>query len=138
MSSTPVEVHRTGDHRYTASNDRGASVEIGTDGVADTFTPGELLLAAIAGCSGLTGENLLTRRLGQSAEVAVHADRTKDPEDPKKFASVQVSFDVDLSAVGDEAERNKLLDAVERAIERSCTVSRSVQESTPIDLTLPR
>ncbi len=138
MSSTPVEVRRSGDHRYTASNGRGGSVEISTDGVPDAFTPGELLLAAIAGCSGLTGENLLTRRLGDSAGVTVHADRTKDPEDPKKFSSVQVSFDVDLSSIGDDGERTKLLDAVERAIDRSCTVSRSVQESTPITLTLPR
>lgn len=138
MSSTPVEVRRTGDHSYTATNGRGGSVQIGTDGVPDSFTPGELLLAAIAGCSGLTGENLLTRRIGDSAEVTVYADRTKAPEDPKKFASVQVSFDVDLSSIADEGERGKLLDAVERAIERSCTVSRSVQESTPITLTLPR
>lgn len=137
MSGTPVEVQRTGRQAYVASNERGGRVAIGADGAPGAFTPGELLLAAIAGCSGLTSENLLTRRLGESAALSVHADRSKDPEDPKKFSSVQVSFDVDLSGMAED-ERNKLADAVERAVERSCTVSRSVEEGTPTTLFLPR
>ncbi|WP_243788888.1 OsmC family protein [Saccharopolyspora gloriosae] len=137
MAGTPVEVHRTGEHTFTASNGRGAEVTIGRDGAPGAFTPGELLLAAIAGCSAVTSENLLVRRAGQDADIAVHADRDKTAEDPNKFSAVQVRFDVDLSAV-EGAERAKLLDAVERAIERYCTVSRSVEEGTPIALELPR
>ncbi|MFR9731840.1 OsmC family protein [Saccharopolyspora sp. MS10] len=136
-TSTPVEVRRTGDHRFTATNGRGGRVDIGRDGAPDAFTPGELLLAAIASCSAVTSENLLVRRVGPDAGFAVRADRTKAAEDPNKFESVRVGFDVDLGAVA-EGDRAKLLDAVERAIERYCTVSRSVQEGTPISLDLPR
>lgn len=135
MSSTPVEVTRTGQHTFTATNPRGGEVTIGREDVPDAFTPGELLLAAIAACSAVTSENLLVRRLGEDAKVAVHADRTKVAEDKHKFASVQVSFDVDLSGVEDHG---KLVDAVQRAIEKYCTVSRSVEEGTPIELSLPR
>ena len=138
MSSTPVEVDRTGRHTFTATNGRGAEVTIGRDGAEGAFTPGELLLAAIAGCSAVTSESMLIRRLGESAKLRVHADRSKAPEDPHKFSEVQVSFDVDLSGIEDDAERTKLVDAVERAIERLCTVSRSVEEGTPIKLALPR
>ncbi|GAA4618319.1 OsmC family protein [Saccharopolyspora hordei] len=137
MSSTPVEVTRTGEHTFVATNPRGGRVAIGREGAPDAFTPGELLLAAIAACSALTSENLLVRRLGEDAELTVHADRTKDPADKHRFARVQVGFDVDLGAVEDDDERAKLLDAVERAIGKYCTVSRSVEEGTPIDLTLP-
>lgn len=135
MSSTPVEVTRTGQHTFTATNPRGGEVAIGREDAPDAFTPGELLLAAIAACSAVTSENLLVRRLGEDAKVTVHADRTKVPEDKHKFASVQVSFDVDLSGVEDDG---KLVDAVQRAIEKYCTVSRSVEEGTPIELSLPR
>ncbi|MCA1190525.1 MULTISPECIES: OsmC family protein [unclassified Saccharopolyspora] len=137
MPGTPVEVHRTGEHTFTATNGRGGQVTIGRDGAPDAFTPGELLLAAIAGCSAVTSENLLVRRAGADADIAVHADRDKTDADPNKFSEVRVRFDVDLSSVAG-ADRAKLLDAVERAIERYCTVSRSVQESTPISLELPR
>ncbi|QIZ33813.1 OsmC family protein [Saccharopolyspora sp. ASAGF58] len=135
MSSTPVEVTRTGQHTFTATNPRGGEVTIGREDAPDAFTPGELLLAAIAACSAVTSENLLVRRLGEDAKVTVHADRTKVPEDKHKFASVQVSFDVDLSGVEDHG---KLVDAMQRAIEKYCTVSRSVAEGTPIELSLPR
>ncbi|GAA2813211.1 OsmC family protein [Saccharopolyspora taberi] len=138
MSSTPVEIDRTGKHTFTATNGRGGEVTIGRDGAPDAFTPGELLLAAIAGCSAVTSENLLVRRLGEEAKLRVHADRSKAPEDPNKFSEVQVTFDVDLGGIEDADERARLVDAVERAIERLCTVSRSVEEGTPITLTLPR
>lgn len=137
MSSTPVEVRRTDQHRFSATNDRGAEVAIGRDGAAGAFTPGELLLAAIAGCSAVTSESLLIRRLGEEASIRVHADRTKSEDEPNKFASVQVSFDVDLGAIEDPEERKKATEAVRRAIERFCTVSRTVEEGAPIDLTLP-
>ncbi|QUH01651.1 OsmC family protein [Saccharopolyspora erythraea] len=138
MSSTPVDVRRTGKHIFTATNDRGAEVTIGRDGAPGAFTPGELLLAAIAGCSAVTSESMLIRRLGESAALDVHADRTKTEDDPHKFAEVQVRFDVDLGSIEDAGERAKLVDAVQRAIERLCTVSRSVEEGTPISLELPR
>ncbi|MFC7343790.1 OsmC family protein [Saccharopolyspora griseoalba] len=128
---------RSGEHRFVATNERGASVEIGRDGAEGAFTPGELLLAAVAGCSAVTSENLLIRRLGEDAPLTVRADRTKTPEDKHKFAAIQAAFDVDLSAVPED-DRDKLVDAVERAIAKYCTVSRSVEESTPIELTLPR
>ena len=137
MSSTPVEVRRTGKHLFTATNDRGVEIPIGRDGEPGAFTPGELLLAAIAGCSALTSENMLTRRVGEDARIAVRADRTKAEDDPNKFASVQADFDVDLGSIEDPAEREKLVEAVQRAIERFCTVSRSVEEGTPIELGLP-
>ncbi|SFT07086.1 OsmC family protein [Saccharopolyspora flava] len=135
MSSTPVEVTRTGEHTFTATNSRGAEVAVGRDGAPGAFTPGELLLAAVAACSAVTSENLVIRRIGEDGELVARADRTKNPDDDHKFAEIQVSLDADLDGVPD---RDKLLDAVQRAIENYCTVSRSVEESTPITLTLPR
>ncbi|GAA4848551.1 OsmC family protein [Saccharopolyspora rosea] len=136
MSSTPVEVTRTGNHTFTATNPRGGRVEIGREDAPDAFTPGELLLAAIAACSAVTGENLVTRRLGEDAAITVHADRSKAPEDPHRFSSVQVSFDAALAEIDDEAERDKLVEALQRAIGKYCTVSRSVEEGTPVNLGL--
>lgn len=137
MSSTPVEVTRTDRSVFAATNRRGGEVTISTEEAPDSFTPGELLLAAVAGCAQLTGENLLTRRVGDSP-ITVHADRDLDEEEPNRFGAVRLSFDVDLSAVEDEAERAKLADAVERAIALRCTVSRSVEHGTPTTVSLPR
>ncbi|NHD17575.1 MULTISPECIES: OsmC family protein [Actinopolyspora] len=138
MSSTPVEVTRTDRSVFAATNGRGGEVTISTEEAPDSFTPGELLLAAVAGCAQLTGENLLTRRVGEDCPITVHADRELDEEEPNRFGAVRLSFEVDLSAVEDETERAKLAAAVERAIARRCTVSRSVEHGTPVTVTPPR
>lgn len=134
---SPVEVRRTGKSNFEATNGRGGSVPIAAAGQPDSFSPGELLLAAIAGCAQLSGEKLLTRRLGEDAAITVRADRTLDPQDPKLFESARVTFDVDFSSVTDETERAKLVDAVHLAIERACTVSRSVEKGTPVTVEIP-
>ena len=37
-----------------------------------------------------------------------------------------------------EPERSKLVEAVQRAVDKYCTVSRSVTEGTPVEVDLPR
>lgn len=133
---TPVEVRRTGSHDFVGVNPRGAEVRIGRDGAEGAFTPGELLLVAAASCAGLTAEGLLTRRLGESAPLVVHADRDKESEDAHEFSTVRVGFDVDLSVV-DEDKRAALKEAVDRAIERLCTVSRTLENGAKVSVTFP-
>lgn len=138
MSSTPVEVRREGAHSFVATNHRGGRVAIGSDTAEGSFTPGELLLAAVAACSAVTGENLVTRRLGDDAALTATADRDKDPADPHRFTAIRVALDFAADAIEDAEERTRLVSAIERAIGRACTVSRSVEGGTSISLSLPR
>ena len=61
---TELWVERTGVRRYTGRSSRGAEVFIGSEDVEGVFTPGELLKIALAGCSGLSSDQPLRRRLG--------------------------------------------------------------------------
>lgn len=133
---SPVDVRRTGKYAFVGTNPRGAHVAIGRDGAEGAFTPGELLLVAAAGCAALTGESLLARRLGEAAPQRVTADRTKESPDAHEFSSIQVDFDVDLSSLGAE-QRAALKDTVDRAIERLCTVSRTLERGVPVSVDFP-
>jgi len=135
MSSTPVSVTRTGPQSFTAENPRGARVHIGPDTAEGVFTPGELLLAAAAGCVGLTSERLLLRRVGEDAALELRADRTKEAEDAHEFASVDIDLDVDLSGL-DEAQRTAVVQAVHNAVEKLCTVSRTLERGVPVTVHL--
>lgn len=137
MSSTPVEVTRTGTRTFEASNPRGARALVGPETAEGVFTPGELLLAAVAACVGVTTENLVVRRAGEDAPFRVHADRTKESDDAHEFATVTADLDVDLSALDDE-QRAALATAVERAVEKLCTVSRTLKKGVPVTLTVSR
>ncbi|HEY3685506.1 MAG TPA: OsmC family protein [Streptosporangiaceae bacterium] len=137
MSSTPVEVTRTGTRTFEATNPRGARALVGPETAEGVFTPGELLLAAVAACVGVTSDSLVVRRVGEDAGFQVRADRTKESEDAHEFASVTVDLDVDTSALDDE-QRAALATAVDRAVEKLCTVSRTLKKGVPVTLNQQR
>ena len=56
-----MSIERTGAKKYTATNDHGGTIAIG-DGSGSEFTPVELLLAAIAGCTAIDVDIVTTRR----------------------------------------------------------------------------
>ncbi|NKQ54847.1 OsmC family peroxiredoxin [Amycolatopsis sp. K13G38] len=130
-----LDVRREGEHEFVGRNERGGQVRIGRKGAPGVFSPAELLQIAAAGCAAVTAENLITRRVGEDSKfrVEVSADRR---EGASELDAVHVRFDVDLSAIG-ERERADLAVAVDRAIERLCTVSRTLKKAIPVTEELP-
>ncbi|WP_020670737.1 OsmC family protein [Amycolatopsis nigrescens] len=132
---TGLEVQRTGRHEFVGRNDRGAEVRLGRAGQDGVFSPAELLQVAAAGCAGVTAEELITRRIGEDSKfrVEVSADRR---EGASELDAVHVRFDADVSALDDE-QRQALALAVDRAIERLCTVSRTLKKAIPVTEEFP-
>ncbi|GAA3459405.1 OsmC family protein [Saccharothrix longispora] len=128
-----VEVRRTGQHEFTATNDRGASVRVGRKGAEGAFTPVELLLAAAAGCAAVTVETLVTRRV--DGDLVARADDVR-PEGAHQLDAVPVTLDYDVSSL-DDAQRAVLETAVRRAVDELCTVTRTLKQSPPTPLNLP-
>lgn len=127
-----VTVQRTTAGRYAAVNGRGGRLTFGSGGDAD-FTPVELLLAAIGGCSAVDVDVLTTRRAEpESFEVVVEADKARGA-DGSFLDNVRMSFRVSFPA-GErgDAARELLPDAVARSHDRLCTVSRTVELPTPV------
>jgi uncharacterized OsmC-like protein len=131
-----LEVQRDGQHAFVGRNDRGAEVRLGRAGTEGAFSPAELLQIAAAGCSAVTAEELITRRVGEDSKfrVTVSADRR---EGASELDAVHVAFDVDVSTLAAD-QREALAGAVDRAIERLCTVSRTLKKGVPVTETFPR
>ncbi|MET7999126.1 OsmC family protein [Amycolatopsis sp. NPDC005232] len=130
-----LEVQREGEHQFVGRNERGAEVRIGRKGAEGSFSPAELLQIATAGCSAVTAENLITRRIGEDSKfrVGVTADRR---EGASELDGVHVTFDVDVSSL-DAEQREALATAVDRAIDRLCTVSRTLKKAIPVTESFP-
>ena len=127
---TDLWVQRTGIRRYTGHSSRGAEVLIGSVSDEGVFTAGELMKIALAGCSGLSSDEPLRRRLGDDyrAVIRVAGDADRDQE---RYPMLAERLEVDLSGLTPE-ERRRLLVVVERAIERVCTVGRTLMAGTAI------
>ena len=127
-----VRLERIENSRYTAINERGGKVSIGT-GEGTDFTPVELLLVAIGGCTAVDVDILTSRRAEpDSFVIAVDADKVRDAAG-NHLADLEVTFRITFpaGAQGDKA-RELLPDAVRKSHERLCTVSRTVELGTPI------
>ncbi len=139
-SERSVVVERTSSGRFVATNTRGGSIEFGTspDSGPDTgFTPVELFLAAIGGCSAVdvdvaTGRHAEPTRFS----VTVRGDKVSD-DLGNRLTNLEVAFTVTFpDDEGAERARSILPRAVRASHDRLCTVSRTVEVGTPVTTTV--
>ncbi len=131
-SHRTVTITRTSAGRYTAANGRGGKLEFGTGDVED-FTPVELLLAGIGGCTAVDVDIFTTRRAEpESFVVQVDGEKVRD-EGGNRMEDLVVTFRRNFpDGEGGDAARALVPDAVQRSHDRICTVSRTVELGTPI------
>ena len=131
---TRLWVERTGARRYVGRSSRGARVEIGDISYDGAFTPGELMKIALAGCSGLSSDAALARRLGDDVPVTIEVEGLADDAEDR-YPTLTERLVVDLSALAPDA-RERLLTVVHRAIDQHCTVGRTLKAGASVDLTV--
>jgi uncharacterized OsmC-like protein len=131
-----VSMTRVGPGEYEVRNVRGGTIRIGA-GTSEDFTPVELLLTAIAGCSAVDVDAVTSRRAEPTQfEVEAAGDKLKD-EQGNHMGGLEVTFTVRFpeGEAGDRA-REMLPRAVTMSHDRLCTVSRTVQLGAPIEMRL--
>jgi uncharacterized OsmC-like protein len=127
---TELWVERTGIRRFTGRSSRGAEVLIGSEGDDGVFTPGELLKIALAGCSGLSSDQPLRRRLGDDYRAVIRVSGPAD-RDEERYPRLAETLEIDLSGLTSE-EKDRLLLVVNRAIDQVCTVGRTLKAGAEI------
>jgi uncharacterized OsmC-like protein len=134
MASThrAVTVRRVSSGRFAVANDRGGEITFGTGDNTD-FTPTELLLAAVGGCTAIDVDILTSRRAEpEGFEVTIDAEKIRDAEG-NRLTDIVVTFRLAFPATaqGDEA-RAILPDVVRKSHDKLCTVGRTIELGTPI------
>lgn len=128
-----ISMERVSKGVFEVTNVRGGTMRIGGGDDAD-FTPVELLLTAIAGCSAVDVDFITVKRAEpESFTVTAEGDKLRD-ENGNHLGDITVRFSVDFpeGESGDSA-RDMLPKAIAMSHDRLCTVSRTVVIGTPID-----
>jgi uncharacterized OsmC-like protein len=131
-----VDIERTSAGRYLVRNDRGGSIPVGHGG-DDSFTPVELLLAALGGCTAIDVDLATSRRTEPDEfRVRVTGDKIQD-EAGNRMQNLRIEFTVTFppGEAGDAA-RKVLPRAARRSHDRLCTVSRTVERGTPVTVAI--
>ena len=129
-----IEMTRLAKGRYEATNSRGGRLVLGQGGTGEEFSPVELLLVAIAGCSAIDVDFIVAKRAEPTRlDVRMTGDKIRD-ELGNRLTNLALSFDVEFP--DDEAGRaayDVLPRAVQQSHDRLCTVSRTVEVGTPVE-----
>ncbi|MFF5808485.1 OsmC family protein [Streptomyces sp. NPDC012746] len=127
-----VTVERTGPGMFTATNSRGDTITFST-GSRGGFTPVELFLAAIGGCSAADVDVATTRHAEPTRfSVAVHGHKTEDAGG-NLMTDLEAAFTVHFPE-GEDGDRARTIlpRAVKTSHDKLCTVSRTVEAGTPV------
>jgi uncharacterized OsmC-like protein len=127
-----VELTRTAPGAFRAVNVRGGELDVASDG-SPTFTPVELLLAAIGACSGMDVDAITGKRgAPDQFAVTVTGNKIRDG-DGNRLVDLLLTFRVVFpDDAGGDAARAVLPDAVRMSHDRLCTVSRTVEVGSSI------
>jgi putative redox protein len=117
---------------FEVTNARGGTMRIGGGDSAD-FTPVELLLTAIAGCSAVDVDFITVKRAEpETFRVEATGEKVRD-DDGNHLDDLRVRFSVTFpEGEGGDRAREMLPKAVAMSHDRLCTVSRTVELGTPI------
>ncbi|TCO59190.1 OsmC family protein [Actinocrispum wychmicini] len=134
MNPAPVRISRDAPAKFTATNGRGASIKVGRSQDGADFSPVELLMAALGACAALSADHVISRRLGDDAPIDVEVTAEKD-EEADRLTSMATRFDLDMSVLG-QTDQDTLVKLVARAVERTCTVSHTIEPGVPVALSV--
>ncbi len=130
-----VTLTRAGLGEYVATNARGGTVRLGP-GDGPDFTPVELFLVALAGCSAVDVDHLTSRRAEPTRfEVRAEGEKVSD-EGGNRMTGIELTFNLRFpdGEAGDRA-RSMIERGLRVSHERLCTVSRTVELGEPVAMT---
>ena len=129
-----VTIDRVEEGIYLARNARGIELRFGSMD-PDGFTPVELFLASIAGCTAVDVD-VVTGRRSPADEFSARIDATYVRDNAgNRLEDIELTFRVRFPA-GDagDAARDILPRIAKTSHDKTCTVSRTVEIGTPISV----
>jgi putative redox protein len=128
-----VELSRLGRHHFRATNSRGGTLSFGNARWGE-FTPVELLLVAIAGCTAMDVDAITVKRSEPTRFQLTCSGHYTRSVHGNHITDIAVDFDVEFP---DSEEGQAAADVLETAIRKShdrlCTVTRTVELGTSVD-----
>ena len=128
-----LDLTQIGKGRYRAVNARGGVLPIGSGGDQD-FTPVELLLAALAGCTAIDVGLITGKRASpDSFDVHVEGQKVRD-DDGSHLVDLEVTVSIRFpEGEAGDAAREVLPRAIRQTADRLCSVGRTLQLGATID-----
>lgn len=99
---------------------------------AHGFSPKALLLAGLAGCSGIDVVDILEKMRVTFSHFEMETEATQTDDHPKVFKEVLITYKIKT----DSANEAKVKKAIELSLEKYCGVAAMLRKNAPINYNL--
>jgi putative redox protein len=127
-----IELTATPDFKFKAKSNNGYAFDIGASksigGDESGFRPMELVLAAVASCSGIDAINILKKSRVEFSGMDIAVEGARKDGIPSPFTDIKVIFRVH----GPNVDRAKAEKAVSLSLEKYCSVSASLDPNIKV------
>lgn len=96
------------------------------------FGPKALLLAGLAGCSGVDVVDILEKMRVDFSSLVIETEAEQTEEHPKVFKDILITYKIKTVRENEE----KVKKAVELSLERYCGVSAMLRKNSPVNYKL--
>ncbi|OSZ73559.1 hypothetical protein CAP36_16195 [Chitinophagaceae bacterium IBVUCB2] len=96
------------------------------------FSPKALLLAGLAGCSGIDVVDILTKMKVTFSEFTIESEAEQTEEHPKVFKEILITYIMKTDAENED----KVKKAIDLSLEKYCGVSAMLKKNSPINYKL--
>ena len=122
MSIKQVSARWTGEAlKYVGIDSKGRQIEMGGD---DGISPSQLLLLALAGCTGMDVVSILQKKRQQVTDVEVRVTGHQPDEYPKPYQVIEVAYIVK----GNNIDTQAVARAIDLSVAKYCIVSQTLQQ----------
>jgi putative redox protein len=123
-----VEVEWQGGGTFIGRNPKGGSVQMGMLNDQPGISPMELILAGLAGCTGVDVADILAKKRQPLKALKVQVRGLKREEFPKIFTDIEVTYIV----YGDGIDPQAVERAIHLSEEKYCSVSAMLRPTVKI------
>src|SRR5215218_7101015 len=95
------------------------------------YGPKALLLAGLAGCSGIDVVDILEKMRVLFADLKMEVETEQTDEHPRVFKNIHIHYFI----ATDEENRDKVAKAIELSLDKYCGVSAMLKKNSKIDYT---
>lgn len=133
MADTAVSLHWAGSGlHFEAEHPSGNTFLLDGDG-RNSHSPVQALALALAGCTGADVVEIAQKMRVPFSGLRVEVEADRNPEPPRFFKAVRMTFHVAGAA---EADREKLQRALDLSHEKYCSVLHSLRKDMTITTSL--
>jgi len=117
-----------GDMTFLAENDSGGQAEMGSGRASEVLSPMEMVLAALAGCTGVDIVSILKKKRVDLQDCQVNVRAARADEHPKVYTKCHVEY----LFWGENIKEKDVEQAIQLSEEKYCSVSAMMKTTATL------